>query len=99
VPWYSVRCLFEISSRTYEERICLWQARSLDHAVSLSEREAREYASNLELKYLGLAQAYEMPEPPGHGLEAFSLIRESELPPSEYLDKFFDTGTEYQQTE
>lgn len=31
------------------------------------------------------------------GLEVFSLIRDSDLPPKEYVDRFFDTGTEHQQ--
>jgi hypothetical protein len=30
------------------------------------------------------------------GLEVFSLIRESDLSPKEYVDRFFDTGTEHQ---
>jgi hypothetical protein len=32
------------------------------------------------------------------GLEVFSLIRDSDLPPEEYVDRFFDTGTEHQRT-
>jgi hypothetical protein len=32
----------------------------------------------------------------GSGVEVFSLIRDSDLPPKEYLDQFFDTGTEHQ---
>jgi hypothetical protein len=30
------------------------------------------------------------------GLEVFSLIRDSELSPKEYVDRFFDTGSEHQ---
>lgn len=30
------------------------------------------------------------------GAEVFSLIRESDLDPSEYLDRFFDTGCEWE---
>ena len=32
----------------------------------------------------------------GHGAELFSLLRESDLEPKEYLDAFFDTGDERQ---
>jgi hypothetical protein len=39
-----------------------------------------------------------LPEPPADGAEVFSLIRESELNPAEYLDSHFDTGLEHQQT-
>jgi hypothetical protein len=35
-----------------------------------------------------------MPDEPGQGAEIFSLLRDSELEPDEYLDAFFDTGTE-----
>lgn len=30
------------------------------------------------------------------GTEVFSLLRDSDLEPSEYLDTFFDTGCEHQ---
>jgi hypothetical protein len=32
----------------------------------------------------------------GNGIELFSLLRESDLEPSAYLDHFHDTGTERQ---
>ena len=104
--WVSVRCLFEVQpgnhrkgeARTYEERATLWQASNLDEAIALAEAEAEEYAGVVDHRYLGLAQAFSLADEPGHGAEVFSLIRDSELSPTKYLDTFFDTGTEYQQT-
>ena len=44
--------------------------------------------------YLGLAQAYELFDEPGHGAEVYSLMRDSPLPPETYLVTYFDTGGE-----
>jgi hypothetical protein len=114
--WFSVRCVFLMrqgpswTPRTdglaeYEERITLWRGDSLEEAIELAEREAREYASDLEVAYLGLAQAYaigsdlDLPfQPaPGHGDEVFSLIRVDARGPNDYLSRYFDTGEEFQQ--
>jgi hypothetical protein len=35
---------------------------------------------------------------PADGAEIFSLMRDSDLAPEDYLDSFFDTGTEGQRT-
>ena len=98
--WYGVRCLYchdQSLPTTYEERVTIWRAASLDDAIRLAEQDAAGYASDLDSEYLGLAQAYAMPDPPEAGREVFSLCRESELPPTQYLDAFFDTGHEIQQ--
>jgi len=107
--WFSVRCLFRASSNkpcgphdleagenAYEERITLWQADSADHAIQLAEEYARLYETQIEVEYLGFAQAYWLADEVQHGSEVFSLIRRSELEPTEYLNRFFDTGREYQ---
>ncbi|MEO6082403.1 MAG: hypothetical protein ABIQ18_04785 [Umezawaea sp.] len=47
--WYSVRCVFQWSGhegKPYEERITLWRARGLEHAVELAEAEAVAYAED-----------------------------------------------------
>lgn len=99
--WYTVRCVFQSDSDdgfAYEERVTVWQAESFDQAISLAEAEAAEYAEHFHLKYVGLAQAYLLvdPGPPTSGVEVFSLVRDSDLAPKEYLDRFFDTGRERQ---
>jgi len=99
--WYTVRCVFQSDSDdgfAYEERLTLWQAESFDQAISLAEAEAVEYAEHLQVKYVGLAQAYLLvdPDPPTSGAEVFSLVRDSDLAPRDYLDRFFNTGRERQ---
>lgn len=96
--WFSVRCVFQVSGAgAYEERITLWKVREFSEAISCAENEAREYSETLDgLEYLGLAQGFLLADEPGQGSEVFSLIRESDLSKDEYLDTFFDTGTEHQ---
>jgi hypothetical protein len=101
MPVYSVRCIFRWLPRQgqalrnlYEERITLWTAPNIDAAIELAETEALEYASEGE-EYLGLSQAYALYDEVGpSGIEVFSLLRESDLEPREYLNAFFDTGHE-----
>jgi hypothetical protein len=101
--WYGVRCVFQHGpdgpdGTSYEERVTLWRAGSFDEAIGLAEAEAAEYAAGLaDVVDTGLVQAYALTEPPGHGAEVFSLIRDSVLTSDEYLDRFFDTGGERQQ--
>jgi len=98
--WFGVRCFFRWSEpATYEERITLWKAASLDDAIAMAEEDAKAYADRLKAEYLELAQAYWIgPKPPASGSEAFSLMRDSELDADTYLDTFFDTGQERQQS-
>jgi len=97
--WYTVRCLFG-SARgegfTYEERMTLWYTDSFDDAISLAEKEAATYAAAAKVDYLDLAQVCLLPGHPTSGAEVFSLVRDSELATDDYLDSFFDTGTERQ---
>jgi hypothetical protein len=102
--WYSVRCVFQLNDISdgdspYEERITLWQAADFDQAIELAEAEALEYIEATEWAYLGLAQCFYLGDDVTEirpGTEIYSLIRGSDLPPEEYLDTFFDTGTEHQ---
>jgi hypothetical protein len=103
--WYSVRCVFavgwppEARGETYEERITIWRATSSEEAIARAEAEAIEYAATIEESpstYIGLAQSYRLSDELTDGAEIFSLMRASELAPDEYLDTFFDVGTERQ---
>jgi hypothetical protein len=98
--WFGVRCIFRWpDQQTYEERLTLWQADSLDQAIEKAETEAQRYAQQLRTEYLDIAQAYWIgAERPKQGDELFSLMRDSELDSDEYLDAFFDTGRERQRT-
>ena len=101
---FSVRSIFRWSPRAdqklkylYEERITLWQANNIDEAIEKAEKEAKEYIEDSDDEFLGLSQAFSLSEPVKEdGIEIFSLLRESDLEPKEYLDNFFDTGYERQ---
>jgi hypothetical protein len=97
--WYTVRCLFGAARGkgfVYEERLTLWCTDSFDNAISFAEKEAAVYAAANKLEYLDLAQVCLLPGYPTSGAEVFSLVRDSELGTDDYLDTFFDTGTERQ---
>ena len=106
-PWYGVRCLFEhpdedpaSGEHWYEERVTLWRAASMEEALALADAEAQEYAEDNECEDTGLVQAFHIAGPGvGNGVEVFSLIRGSRLESDDYLDTFFDTGTEIQRNE
>ncbi|GAB3789843.1 hypothetical protein GCM10028797_25840 [Dyella agri] len=101
---FSVRCIFLWGPRSdqklrylYEERVTLWQAESIELAIDMAEAEAASYAAGSD-RYLGCSQAFALFEPVNaSGVEVFSLLRESDLPPRAYLDSFFDTGNEREQ--
>lgn len=100
---FSVRTILRWSPRAnqnkkyiYEERITLWNATSLEQAIVLAEQETKVYVED-DAEFLGLSQAYWLFEEialPSQGVEVYSLLRESDLEPKEYLDSFFDTGFE-----
>ncbi|MER7836725.1 hypothetical protein ABTY98_12615 [Streptomyces sp. NPDC096040] len=96
LAWYGVRCVFRHRSLgVYEERVTLWTARSLEEASGRAEAEAREHCEVLgDVDYVDSAEAFRMDEVPGEGVEVFSLMRESGLPPGEYVQRFFATGNE-----
>ncbi|MQA24771.1 MAG: hypothetical protein GEU94_04725 [Micromonosporaceae bacterium] len=96
--WYGVRTIVESSEPgTYEERITIWLADSFEHAIEQAEEDAIEYTEAVGGGYVGMAQAYLIGDgAPGNGDEVFSLMRDSDLPPQEYVTRFFDTGDERQ---
>ncbi|MGY1498202.1 hypothetical protein ACW4TU_16630 [Streptomyces sp. QTS52] len=73
----------------------MWVARSLGEAIALGEAEAAAYCEGLDgVEYTDFAEAYAMVDSPGEGAEAFSLMRESGLPPDDHVRRFFATGEE-----
>ncbi|TDD65057.1 hypothetical protein E1298_41770 [Actinomadura rubrisoli] len=97
--WFGVRCVFrDANNGTYEERITLWRASEVSEAVAMAESEAVDYVKALDgVSYVRLAQAFSIDGEPGHGVEVFSLIRDSDLEASDYISRFFDTGSERQE--
>lgn len=79
----------------------MWVAPDAESAVVKAEAEALEYETE-GILYLGFAQTFrtfiQLPIGLQEGDEVFSLLRESNLDPDDYLDRFFDTGQERQST-
>lgn len=105
MPTYTVRTVIRLAPRPdqtrkflYEERITAWNAESLDAAIAEAEKEAIKYADD-GAEALVLYQGYWLFDEIGsipQGSEVFSLLRQSDLEPSKYLDAFFDSGEEQQ---
>jgi hypothetical protein len=105
LDWHAVRCVFAsrwpsaADGNTYEERITLWRAPTSGRAIERAEAEAAEYAAMIKDApdtFLGFSQSYRLGDVPGDGAEIFSLMRDSDLAPTTYLNRFFDTGAEHQ---
>ncbi|MFF8974308.1 hypothetical protein [Streptomyces sp. NPDC014995] len=96
MSWFGVRSIFRHRPLgVYEERITIWKARSTDEAIERAEAEAIEYCSYLdEVEYAHFSEAYRFSGDPEDGAEVFSLMRESNRPPGEYVKRFFATGEE-----
>jgi hypothetical protein len=99
-PWYGVRLVYRLtggSRQAYEERVVIVRAESGDDAIAQVECLSKEYESETT-EYVGCAMAFNIFDETGPalgpGTEVFSLIRCSELKPSDYLDRFHDTGNE-----
>ena len=69
------------------------EAKSLDDAIQLAEREAFNYSSKIEghqIVFTGLIQAFEVGlDRPRSGTEVFSLLRRPHLSSDVYLTKYF----------
>jgi hypothetical protein len=94
--WFAVRHLIR-NGVNYEERITLWNRDGDEEAIEAARGEAIQYALALDdAEVMDLFQSYRMFDPPSDGVEVFSLIRPSDLPTAEYIDRFFSTGDEFQ---
>ena len=99
MKWFGVRTVFlhtDFEETTYEERVTIHRAISLDAAIANGESCAAKYESEAT-RYLGYISAFEIHDEIGEGSEVYSLMRKSQLSPDEYIDRFFDTGQECQQ--
>jgi hypothetical protein len=66
-------------------------------AIAKGETEAKEYAQGTDSEYLDFCQAFELSdEIAASGVEVFSLLRDSELDPTAYINVFFDTDAEHE---
>lgn len=104
--WFSAKTIYKhhrvedgTAKIVFEERVVLFQATSFDDAIAQAEIEAREYCGgSSETVYLEFIDVYHLFDASvGHRAEVYSLMRESALPDTEYLDTFYDTGQERSQ--
>lgn len=102
-PWYAVRCVFRWKSpkaeqpgcSIYEERIVVVRAHSFEEAHERGEAEAREYAADGDMDLLEFSEVFHLFDRKiTDRTEVFSNLRESPLPPDEYVERFFSTGDE-----
>lgn len=100
-PWYGVRLVYRHSKpigQTYEERILIIRAKSAEDAIEEAEAiSAREYEDETteRLAYAMTFNIFDCDGPClGPGTEVFSLMRDSDLTPGDYLDHFHSTGSE-----
>jgi hypothetical protein len=102
-PWYSARCVFRHErpgdQTTYEERLILLRAECWEEAIRLAEEEATSYAACSErCTYTGFVDLFHLFEREiGHLTEIFSGMRSSDLSEGEYLNRYFDSGSELTQ--
>lgn len=101
--WYSCKGVFRHDNlspkkgkKVYEERVVLLRARNFDEAIELGEKEAEEYAQSLDgVKYMGFISVYRLFEKRlRHKAEVYSIMRENKMSKKEFLDRYYDDGTE-----
>jgi hypothetical protein len=80
----------------FEERVVLLRATDFDDAIAKGEIEVQEYCRGLrEVAYVEYINVYRLEaDTIGDGTEVFSLMRESKLSDSDYLDHFYDDDNE-----
>lgn len=103
MAWYGVRTFYRWPPgsdglQAYEERVVLFEAQSAEGAIAMAEVEAAEYAEPIPFDVVGCVQSFQMFDTPANGAEVFSLVRTSDLDPDDYVTRFFDTGSERQET-
>ena len=99
--WYAARCIFRFDALSddepgpvFEERITLHRAESFEEAFEKAERAAREYDAEDGPEFVDCTGVYHLFDEPADGAEVFSLLRIADMEPSEYLNRFFQTGGE-----
>lgn len=101
--WYSAKCIFRHDNtslkkggKVYEERVVLLRARSFDEAIELGEQDAKEYAESLVgVKYMGFISVYYLfAKQMRHKAEVYSIMRENKMSKKQFLDRYYDDGTE-----
>ena len=100
-PWFGVRLLnrhTRAAGQTFEERILIIRSQTAEDAIESAESISIQEYEDETTERLGYAMSFNIFDCNGpslpHGTEVFSLMRESDLTPDEYLDRFYDSGAE-----
>jgi hypothetical protein len=101
--WYSAKCIFRHNNLTgnkkttaYEERVVILRAHNFDEAMSLGEEEAKAYANSLDgVEYLNFISVFHLfAKRMRSKTEVYSLMRKNKLSEKQFLDRYYDDGTE-----
>jgi hypothetical protein len=100
--WYGVKCLFEHfglskvpEAHAYEERVIVVLAASFDDALGKAKKLSVSYTDGSSIKYMGYCNAYAMDEAViTEGTEVYSVMRETKLAPTAFIDHYYDDGTD-----
>jgi len=81
----------------YEERIVLIGAHNADEAIKQAELEANNYSKKEKtIVYLNFVNVFEIFDRKiSSGSEVYSIMRSEDLIDDEYIDRYYDTGTEH----
>lgn len=102
--WFGVKTVYKFDGLSndcpdpvFEERVVLFQAIDCDQAISLAEEEAVVYAKEGNCRFTGFVNAFMIADEPAKKIEVYSLMRTSKLSEKDYLDHYYDSGTELTQ--
>ena len=103
-PWYAVKCIFRHDGLAekgivYEERIVLFKANSFDEAKDLAEAEAEAYiGSEGKITCTDYMQVFHLfDDQIESGTEIYSIMRTSDKSEKDFIDHYYDDGTEHTQ--
>ncbi|MEZ6092920.1 MAG: hypothetical protein R3C03_01595 [Pirellulaceae bacterium] len=98
-PWFGVRLLYRhlrATGQTFEERILIIRSPTAEDAIEATEKLSIQDYEHETTERLGYAMTFNIFDCNGpslpNGSEVFSLIRDSDLTPAVYLDRFYDSA-------
>ncbi|MBP7860299.1 DUF4288 domain-containing protein [bacterium] len=102
--WFGVKTVYKFDALSndcpdpvFEERVVLFRAVDFNQAINLAEEEALIYAKEGNCKFTGFVNAFIIADEPAEKIEVYSLMRTSKLSEQDYLDHYYDSGTELTQ--
>jgi hypothetical protein len=106
--WYSIRGIIQFKDKetgnVFEEVIAVIQACNEEQALQYGRQKFVAYSLQVEGHYTGYCDSYEVCEDEDFDEEIkcgfiFSQMRSTKLETKDYLDRFFDSGSEHARRE